>query len=164
MGLVSTGMGDCLRVGKQATQANSAAYPQLDRKWAPATVWLLGSKGTHGLFHLWMLVWMAGKTDRFRDIYRTLFASQYRMLTVNSSLTFGPYSAYILPSVIWCCWLRGRKGIRPVKNWVVGMLAWLSVWVKVQICIWPSWCHGNALCFAPLSPDWFYLSGTGSPG
>ena len=22
-------------------------------------------------------------------------------------------------SVLWCCWLGGRKGIRPVKNWVV---------------------------------------------
>ena len=25
-----------------------------------------------------------------------------------------------LPSVLWRCWLGGRKGIRPVKNWVVG--------------------------------------------
>jgi len=25
-----------------------------------------------------------------------------------------------LPSVFWRCWLGGRKGIRPVKNWVVG--------------------------------------------
>ena len=24
------------------------------------------------------------------------------------------------PSVLWCCWLGDRKGIRPVKNWVVG--------------------------------------------
>jgi len=29
-------------------------------------------------------------------------------------------SSVILPSVLWCCWLGGRKGIRPVKNWVVG--------------------------------------------
>ena len=26
----------------------------------------------------------------------------------------------LLPSVLWCCWLGGRKGIWPVKNWVVG--------------------------------------------
>ena len=26
----------------------------------------------------------------------------------------------MLPSVLWHCWLGGRKGIRPVKNWVVG--------------------------------------------
>ena len=25
-----------------------------------------------------------------------------------------------MPSVLWRCWLGGRKGIRPVKNWVVG--------------------------------------------
>ena len=30
-----------------------------------------------------------------------------------------PY-VYIVPSVLWRCWLGGRKGIRPVKNWVVG--------------------------------------------
>jgi len=33
-----------------------------------------------------------------------------------------------LPSVLWHCWLGGRKGIRPVKNWVVrcwhGYLEW----------------------------------------
>jgi len=28
--------------------------------------------------------------------------------------------AFIDPSVLWRCWLGGRKGIRPVKNWVVG--------------------------------------------
>ena len=26
----------------------------------------------------------------------------------------------LMPSVLWRCWLGGRKGIRPVKNWVVG--------------------------------------------
>ena len=26
----------------------------------------------------------------------------------------------LLPSVLWRCWLGGRKGIRPVKNWMVG--------------------------------------------
>ena len=30
------------------------------------------------------------------------------------------FSALSNPSVLWCCWLGGRKGIRPVKNWVVG--------------------------------------------
>jgi len=43
------------------------------------------------------------------------------------------------------------------------MLVWLSVWDKVQICIWPSWCHCHSPSLAPVNPDWFYLSGTGSP-
>jgi len=25
-----------------------------------------------------------------------------------------------MPSVLWRCWLGGRKGIWPVQNWVVG--------------------------------------------
>ena len=27
---------------------------------------------------------------------------------------------FALPSVLWCCWLGSRKGIWPVRNWVVG--------------------------------------------
>jgi len=56
-------------------------------------------------------------------------------------------------------------------GWVSGgMLAWLCVWVKVQICIWPRWCHCHSLSLAPVNPDWsylpgcvFYLSAAGSP-
>ena len=44
------------------------------------------------------------------------------------------------------------------------MLAWLCVWVKVQNCTWPSWCHCHSLSLAPVNPDWFYLSGASSPG
>jgi len=51
-------------------------------------------------------------------------------------------------SVLRRCLLGRRKGIRPVKNWVVG--CWCGyVWVKVQICIWPSWCHCHSLSLAP---------------
>jgi len=40
-----------------------------------------------------------------------------------------------------------------------GMLAWLCVWVKVQICIWPSWCCCHSPSLAPVNPDWYYLPG-----
>jgi len=47
----------------------------------------------------------------------------------------------LLPSVLWGCWMGGRKGIRPVKTESWGT-AWLSVWNEVQmICIWFCWCH-----------------------
>jgi len=55
--------------------------------------------------------------------------------------------------------LDGRKGIRPVKKLSGGMLAWFCVWVKVQICIWLSWCHCYSLSLTPVNPDWFYLPG-----
>ena len=35
-------------------------------------------------------------------------------------------------TVLWHCWLGGRKGIRPVKKQSGGVLVWLSVWSKVQ--------------------------------
>ena len=68
-----------------------------------------------------------------------------------------------LPSVLWRCWLGGRKGIRPVKKQSGGVLAWLSVWSGVQTCIWPSWCHCRSLSLAPVKsrlvlPFWYRLT------
>jgi len=40
-----------------------------------------------------------------------------------------------------------------------GVLAWLSVRGKVQICIRPSWCHCHSLSLALVNPDWFYIPG-----
>jgi len=57
-----------------------------------------------------------------------------------------------------------QEGHPDCKKLTGGMLAWLHVWVKVQICKWPSWCHCHSLSLAPLNPDWFYLSGASSPG
>ena len=70
---------------------------------------------------------------------------------------------YNTPSVLWCCWLGGRKGIRPVKNKSGGVLAWLSVWSEVQTCIWSSWCHCHSLSLAPVKsrfvlPFWYRLT------
>ena len=43
------------------------------------------------------------------------------------------------------------------------MLVWLSVWSKVQTCIWPSWCHCHSLSFASVKsrfvlPFWYRLT------
>jgi len=44
-----------------------------------------------------------------------------------------------------------------------GVLAWLSVWSKVQTCIWPCWCHCHSLCLASVKsrlvlPFWYRLT------
>ena len=67
-----------------------------------------------------------------------------------------------LPSVLWHCWLGGWKGIRPVKNLSGGVVAWLSVWSKMQTCTWPSWCHCHSLSLASVKsrlvlPFWYQL-------
>ena len=54
-----------------------------------------------------------------------------------------------MPSVLSCCWLGDRKGIWPVKM-SGGVLASLSVWSKMQTCIWPSWCHWHSLSLASV--------------
>jgi len=65
-------------------------------------------------------------------------------------------------SVLWHCWLGGRKGIWPVKNCVVG--CWRDyVWSEVQNCIWPSWCHCHSLSLASVKsrlvlPFWYRLT------
>ena len=69
----------------------------------------------------------------------------------------------IVPSVLWRCWLGGRKGIRPVKKLSGGVLAWSSVWSEVQTCIWPSWCHCHSLSLASVKsrlvlPFWYRLT------
>ena len=57
-----------------------------------------------------------------------------------------------LPAVLWRCWLGGRKGVWSVNKLSGGVLVWLSVWSKVQTCIWPSWCHCHSLSVASVKP------------
>ena len=69
----------------------------------------------------------------------------------------------IVPSVLWLCWLGGRKGIRPIKKLSSGVLAWLSVWSEMQTCMWPSWCHCHSLSLASVKsrlvlPFWYRLT------
>jgi len=71
--------------------------------------------------------------------------------------SFFAFSAF-LPSVLWCCWLGGKKGIQPVKTewWDTGVVTSLG---EVQICIRAQRIHCHSLFLAPVNPDWFYLPG-----
>ena len=72
-----------------------------------------------------------------------------------------------VPSVLWHCWLGGRKVIRPVKNWVVrcwrGCLGWdadLHVAQQMPLPLTISCSSKSRLVLTFL----VYLSGTCSPG
>ena len=76
-----------------------------------------------------------------------------------------------LKDILWCCWLGGRKGIQPVKNWVVGCWRGCLGWGADLHAYSPV----DATASLPLtvscsSKSWlvltflFYLSGTCSPG
>jgi len=69
---------------------------------------------------------------------------------------FGAFSALTL--------LAGRQQGHPdCKKLSGGVLAWLSVWSKVQTCIWPSWCHCHSLSLVSVKsrlvlPFWYRLT------
>ena len=83
--------------------------------------------------------------------------------SLYSTLVSSLLSHLHLPSVLWRCWLGGRKGIQPVKKLSSGVLAWLSVWSEVLTCTCPSWCHCHSLSLASVKsrlvlPFWYPLT------
>ena len=78
----------------------------------------------------------------------------YNLLCFNGH--FPSESSLARSSRFWRCWLGGRKGIWPVKNWVVG--CWHgNVWGEVNNCIWPNYCHCHSISLAPVNPAWLYF-------
>ena len=79
----------------------------------------------------------------------------------NSSI-FSLIGMCWLPSVLWHCWLDGRKGIRPVKNGEM-----VDRWAMVSPDgVAPTWMVGvSAPANLPLHHKVHkFTSGTGSPG
>ena len=66
----------------------------------------------------------AGQQPQPQQLEKPDSATIYRpwevWLKTLSSSFYLPNNTTFLPSVLWRCWLGGRKGIRPVKNWLVG--------------------------------------------
>jgi len=104
-------------------------------------------------------VWNSGCSCCLKfQLYVCILRAQIIRFNLIWFLCWLLYYQYIdVPSVLWRCWLGGWKSCKKLCG---GMLAWLCVWVKVQICIWPSWCHCHSLSLAPVNPDWFYLPGS----
>ena len=71
-----------------------------------------------------------------------------------------------LPSVLWHCWLGSRKGIRPVKNSVVGCWHGMEQGADLHIAqvkplpLTISYSSKSRL----VLPEWFCFSGAGLPG
>jgi len=70
---------------------------------------------------------------------------------------------YFMPSVIWRCWLGGRKGIWPVKNWVLGCWRGCVSGSRCRFAYGPADATAT-LYLAPVNPYWFNVSGAGLPG
>jgi len=71
---------------------------------------------------------------------------------------------YGMPSVLWCCWLGGRKGIWSVKNWVARY--WHGYLSRAR-CKWfaygPADATATSSSVAPVKSIMVYLCGSGFP-
>jgi len=71
---------------------------------------------------------------------------------------------YSIYSVLWRCWLGGRKGTQLVKNWAVGCWHGYLSAARCRLACGPADATATHCLLLQWNPDWFYLSGTGSPG
>jgi len=68
------------------------------------------------------------------------------------------------PSVRWRCWLGGRNGIRPVKNWVVGCWRGYLFGARCRLAYGPA--DATVSCFSKIQIGFTFLvpAHLGSPG
>jgi len=72
-------------------------------------------------------------------------------------------ASVFFPSVLLRCWLGSRKGIRPVKNWVVRCWRGYLSGAKCRLAYGPADAIATRCLLLQQNPGWFYLSGTGWP-
>ena len=62
--------------------------------------------------------------------------------------------------MLWCCWLGSRKGIRPVKNWVVGCWHGNLSWARCRLAMHMAQLMPLLLtvfCFSEIQVDFIFL-------
>ena len=97
------------------------------------------------------------------SITNLLSTSRYLLVSLVKLFAFSAFafSAFAFSALTL---LVGRQEGHPAcKKQSGGVLVWLSVWCKVQTCIWPSWCHCYSLSLASvksrlLLPFWYWLT------
>jgi len=107
-------------------------------------------------------------SDRFcfMSCFQNVSSPKMRnVLMLQGRLWFLGALCTVLPSVLWRCWLGGRKGIWPVKNewWGADVVICLEWGADLHYCIWSSWCHCHSLSLASVKsrlvlPFWYRLT------
>ena len=82
----------------------STSWVEWDTRWRELVVTAAERKCTEHSSQLPTMLWGVGATSLARRLTHCFI-----LLTTQA-----------MPSVLWRCWLGGRKGIWPVKNWGVG--------------------------------------------
>ena len=87
--------------------------------WQQIFVWLMAADAVDGA----LLGLVATGPRRAITTRRSPMSAMYEIVRRAWSIIISLHTLLLLlllPSVLWRCWLGGRKGIRCVKNWVVG--------------------------------------------
>jgi len=96
--------------------------------------------------------------------YAVLKKVHIAQTTTKTTTTAKTKSSYFWHHVAYLCLQCFDAVGLACKKLSGGVLAWLSASSEVQTCIWSSWCHCHSLSLASVKSNWFYFSGTGSPG
>ena len=93
-----------------------------------------------------------------RSVCRSLYLSQRLSSCFSCAYCNIPRAFSALTLLVW--WQEGHPACKKLSGVV---LAWLSVWSKVQTGIWPSWCHCHSLSLASVKsrlvlPFWYRLT------
>ena len=103
---------------------------------------------------------MVEKAHIYSWFLKICHGNSQRVLKINQTF-YRPY----VPSVLWRCWLGGRKGIRPVKKYGV-MRCWHDCLSGVR-CKWFAYGSADATAtpssLASAKSRMVYPSGTGLP-
>ena len=124
-------------------------------------LWWLFISGSLLLSNLYMYLLCS---DMVNKLLSLSLWSCLPLTTVGASTNFT-----LIDWLIDCCLqcfdaLVGRQEGHPACKKLSGeVLAWLSVWSKVQTYIWPSWCHCHSLSLASVKsrlvlPFWYRLT------
>jgi len=95
-------------------------------------------------------------------VYLYCFLAAAAGTVYNNVQVKNNFSLISYPTLSALTLLVGRQEGHPAcKNQSGGMLVWLSVWSKVQTCIWP--CHRHSLSLASVKsrlvlPFWYQLT------
>ena len=103
---------------------------------------------------LWTLAWLA-------PLFHLLHVCTQQQLLIGLMLIICTTLTYLNHITLLVGLLEEHLACKKLSG---GVLAWLSVWSEVQTAYGPADANATHCILLQKNLDWFYLSGTGSPG
>jgi len=127
--------------------------------------WIIVKVNVCVLVCVWYSIIFASYSSTYYMIQKWYYTTHTHL---HIHVNFNDYPIYstTVPSVLWCCWLGYRKGIRPVKK-LSGGVADIVICLErgadlhmAQLMPLPL----TVSCFSKIQIGFTFISDTGSPG